>query len=379
MDDLWDAIVVGLGPAGASAAAVMAGEGLRVLALDRGPGTRKACGGCLTEKVAGYLPPGWRNLALCPVYEAEIEAGEVIVGAEVQRPLGFLVDRGRFDDFLRAEALEKGVETVTARVGSVAEERGSVRVVTPRGDYRARYVVGAGGANCPGARYVSGFRHRAKVVGIAGELPLPDGFRPGRIRLIMGLTGYGYGWFFPRDDVLNVGISEHRLNARGVEAVFRGLLERAAQGRAVTWVRSRLIPCYDGRRRLSRGRVVLVGDAVGLVDPLSGEGVAYAVSSGFMAGRAIIEALGARTGSPFSGYRLWVQENVYPEFRWASILARVIFRVPRGFTALMKKRPELLAYYLELLGGRKTYRGFAAEVLKNVGGVAARRLFPVAP
>lgn len=379
MDDLWDAIVVGLGPAGASAAAVMAGEGLRVLALERAPERRKACGGCLTEKVEGYLPPGWRDLVSCAVYGAEIEAGEVRIGTEVQRPLGFLVDRGRFDDFLRAAARKKGVETVTARVSSVAEERGSVRVVTPRGDYRARYVVGAGGANCPGARYVSGFTRRAKVVGMAGELPLPDRFRAGRIRLIMGLTGYGYGWFFPRSDVLNVGLTEYRLNAKRAEPVFRGLLERAARGGPVTWVRSRLIPCYDGKRRLSRGRVVLAGDAAGLVDPLSGEGIAYAVSSGFMAGRGIIETLAGRAGSTFSGYGLWVQENVYPEFRWASILARVIFRVPRGFTVLMKKRPELLVYYLELLGGRRTYRGFAAEVLKNAGGAAARRFFPVAP
>jgi flavin-dependent dehydrogenase len=217
------------------------------------------------------------------------------------------------------------------------------------------------------------------VIGIAAEMELPRGFRPGRIRLLMGLTGYGYGWFFPREDGLNAGLTEYYRNARRLAPAFRSLIDNEGVEKPVAWVRSRPIPCHNGKRALSRSRVVLAGDAAGLVDPLSGEGIAYAAASGRRAGRAIIRALARERPGPFSGYELWVSEKIYPEFRWASILAKVVFRVPRRFTGLMAARPELLDYYLELLGGRRTYRGFVSALAKAAGGVAARQLCRAVP
>lgn len=374
MGDLWDAIVVGLGPAGASAAAEMAGEGLGVLALERAPDRRKACGGCVTEKAAHYLPRGWRDAGAYPVYSAQLTSGDISVEARVGRPVASLVDRLRFDAFLRQQAEERGAAVLREAVREVREESGFVSVLTSHGTHRARYVVGAGGANCPCARWVNRGHPAAKVIGIAAEMELPRGFRPGNIRLVMGLSGYGYGWLFPRDDRLNVGVTEYRRKARRLKPAFQRLLAGEAVEETTTWVRSRPIPCHNGKRRLSRGRVVLTGDAAGMVDPLSGEGIAYASASGIRAGRAIINNLKRRGEGAFQGYDLWVREKIYPEFRWAAVLAGVAFRIPRRFTGLMAARPELLEYYLELLGGRGSYRRYVGALAKAVGGVAARQL-----
>jgi geranylgeranyl reductase family protein len=357
----------------------MAGEGLGVLALERAPDRRKACGGCVTEKAAHYLPRMWRDAGAYPVYSAQLTSGDISVEARMGRPVASLVDRLRFDAFLRQHAKDRGATVLWEAVREVREESGSVSVRTSRGRHRARYVVGAGGANCPCARWVNRVHPAARVMGMAAEMELPRSFRPGGIRLVMGLSGYGYGWLFPREDRLNVGLTEYVSKARRLKPAFQRLLAGEAAEETMAWVRSRPIPCHNGRRRLSRGRVVLTGDAAGLVDPLSGEGIAYAAASGIRAGRAIINGLKRRGRDTFPGYRLWVREKIYPEFRWAALLAEVAFRIPRRFTGLMAARPELFEYYMELLGGRGSYRVFVREMAKAVGGVAARQLCRAVP
>jgi geranylgeranyl reductase len=300
--ELFDAIVVGGGPAGATAAHNLACRGRRVMLLDR-DGRIKPCGGAVPPRLLKDfgIPDG---LVVARARSARIVAPS---SREVDMPIdgGFvgMVDRESFDEWLRARAARSGAERRTGTFEALERDPDGVAVVVFRSKdtsvrLRTRAVIGADGANSSVARAVFAKGNQSKNVFAYHEVirsPVDgqSGFDPARCDIFYDgkLSPDFYAWIFPHGETASIGVGSAR----------KGFALRAAVSRLR--VRSSLASCEtirkEGapiplrpRRRWDNGRdVVLAGDAAGVVAPASGEGIYYAMCSGVVVADAVEELL----------------------------------------------------------------------------------------
>jgi geranylgeranyl reductase family protein len=296
----FDAIVVGAGPAGSTAALRLSRAGARVLLLDRERFPRdKPCGGGLTERAVKQLP-----VSVDPVVEEVVDRFELgfRYGTRFERggerPLVLMTQRRRLDahlaeaaaaagadfrDGVRATALELGEREATVRFDGTAAQ--------------AQVVIGADGVNGLTAK-VLGFGERRHGVALEGNVSYVharEGRWRGRAVVELGTVPGGYAWVFPKGDHVNVGVGGWRSEGPRL----RQHLERACAGYGLPYdslesVRGFRLPMRRVGDSLVRGRALLVGDAAGLVDPLSGDGIYEALFSSRLAAEAVLDLLGGR-------------------------------------------------------------------------------------
>ena len=327
MSDVWDLVVVGAGPAG-SAAALRAAQlrpGGRVLLLDKARFPRdKPCGDGIAAHGRDELGllglPGliddYRPISRLTV----VSPGGVRVSAEAARP-NHVVPRKVFDARLVEAARERGVEVRHHRVRTL-DVRGAEIVVD---GLRARAVVAADGANSAMRRLMgvpaAPERHTAIAVRGYADAPGADD-----VQLIaMQKAGWpAYAWSFPiGDGTANVGFGMLLPRLRAAEAggrkVLHGRLAELLPDQPAHDLRAHHLPLSSGRPAPGVGRVMLAGDAAGLINPLTGEGIYYALLSGRLAGEAAVEA----PGDPLPVYRRKLRGALGRHLRTTDMLARL--------------------------------------------------------
>ncbi|MCW2880543.1 MAG: monooxygenase FAD-binding protein [Sphaerisporangium sp.] len=327
MDDVWDLVIVGGGPAGSAAAlgAKRLRPDARVLLLDKADFPRdKACGDGIAahgrdelallgvpDLIADYRPT--RHLSV-------VSPGGAHVSATVARP-NHVVPREVFDGRLVEAARARGVEVRRHRVRALAAHDG--RIVLD-GTVTARAVVAADGANSAVRRLIgvpaTPEKHTAIAVRGYAEVPADDD-----VQLIaMQKEGWpAYAWSFPiGDGTANVGFGMllPRLRATGLPGreVLHGRLAELLPHLPARRLRAHHLPLSPGRPRLGAGRVLLAGDAASLINPLTGEGIYYALLSGRLAGEAAVEA----AADPLAAYRAGLGRALGRHLRTTDVLAR---------------------------------------------------------
>lgn len=311
-DDAWDLVVVGAGPAGAAAAlgALSAEPGLRVLLLDRADFPRdKCCGDGIAPHVldvlrtvgagdvAGDMTAGWS-----PLRHLELARDRHRVTGRLARPV-WVIPREVFDARLVEAATAAGAVLRRHRVGALRRTPDGV-VLDER--LRAPVVVGADGAHSVVRPLVTTAPPGQRALAIRGYAPTPPG-RAGRQVIRYGDRRQpSYAWAFDRGDGLsNVGYGELVGRGASAEGPTRALLleqlERLLPGTVPDGERWRghHLPLSGWGWSQPDGPVLLAGDAAGLVNPMTGEGIYYAVATGVLAGRAAARALaeGRPTGA----------------------------------------------------------------------------------
>ncbi|WP_433688187.1 geranylgeranyl reductase family protein [Micromonospora carbonacea] len=292
MGDEYDVAVVGAGPAGAAAALAARRAGARVLLLDRADFPRdKACG----DGVAAHALDVLARLGVAGAVDGYaplprirlVGPGGDAVARALPRP-AYTVPREVFDARLAAAAVAAGAELRRHAVRRV-EQRGG-RVVLD-GEIAARAVVGADGAASVVRRAlghpVNPDRHLALAIrGYAPARPGP----PEQLIVTSGPRWPAYAWSFPiGDGRANVGYGEV---LRGEPLTRAHLVDRLAallpgtDPATVTGLRAHHLPLSTHRPPPGRGRLLLAGDALSLINPFTGEGIFYALLSGALAGAA---------------------------------------------------------------------------------------------
>lgn len=284
-------IVVGAGPAGATAARQLAEQGARVELLEaRRLPRRKLCGGGLTPKAQALVPP-----SALAVSERRVERVELRHGRS--RPLALhypeasiaMVERERFDLALVQVAARAGASIHDGQpVREIGEDGNGAWIRTDRGRLRADAIVLADGEPSRLSRGVGLGSDPARLA-LALEVDLPFAPEtPADTAVLSFDVRGGYAWYFPKGDHANVGIGSYR---EWRAAPLREALERFAGSLGLELGTARVgghwIPQGLRRGPLATRRIVLAGDAAASADPLFGEGISYAIASGAAAAQTI--------------------------------------------------------------------------------------------
>jgi geranylgeranyl reductase family protein len=365
----YDALIVGMGPAGATAAYELSRAGIAVLALEKQAHPRyKVCGGGLSVRIDRILDEDFKQVVEHTVYGVQFSyRGEESFFIPSPNPIAYMVMRDRFDHLLAQKARNAGTEVHEGEQATGFEERPDcIEVITDRGRYRTKVLIGADGANSVVAQHLFPGRRLTRMSTLESELGIGKGpLYPGEGRVLvdLGATSKGYAWIFPKNERLSVGIAEFRGRASSPKSLFRRFIE-AEKGLADHIVPPPFghpLPLYAahgvGNRTLVRHRALLVGDAGHLVDPLFGEGIYYAIRSAQMAAASVLSSVHDRSRSLLD-YELALSREIYPEFRIASRVARIVYTVPRLCHRLMSRYQEVIGLYYDVLQGRETYQSF---------------------
>jgi geranylgeranyl reductase family protein len=291
----FDVLVVGAGPAGSAAAMHLARGGARVLLADKARFPRdKPCGGGLTGRALRHAPCDVEPVVEHVVDRFVLRAGYgPRVARASRRPLIRMTQRRRLDLHLAEQAAAAGADfRDEVRVEELTLEDASVTAVVGGSPVLASFVVGADGANGLVARAAGLGDGIVRGVALEGNVPWgtldPAPYR--RTAWVeLGVVPGGYGWVFPKGDHANLGVG----GWMGEGPHLRAHLDRLARMHgldpgALTNVRGHRLPMRRLGGPAGRGRVLLVGDAAGLVDPLSGDGIYEAFVSARLAAEAIL-------------------------------------------------------------------------------------------
>lgn len=354
-----DVIIIGSGPGGSTAARLLAEAGLKVLILERARFPRaKPCGGGLTSRSASLLPPGWPDQVRARPVTWRFESGERGVEVTTPEPYSLIVHRPEFDAWLASAAVQAGArlqegEAVTA----IAPLERGWQVVTSTGTYRARYLVGADGALGVSARLL-GLSRPHNGGALEAEVAVSEQESAAwEKRVVIGVDGipWGYAWVIPRPPILNVGVASFRAAHLPLRSMaLRWAVRQLGPGR----VRAPDLAAYPLPYRirpvsLARERALLIGDAAGVMDALSGEGIYSALRTAHLAAAVIREA--AVEDGDLHAYDRRMKETVWPELKRAAKLSLLFYPWPRLWAGQFFESPHLIAQYLAVAQGRAAY------------------------
>jgi len=345
VSEQWDVVVVGAGPAGLAAAHAAAGAGARTLVLERARHPRyKTCGGGLVGASLTALD----TLGVPPPARDHIDT----LRFTLRGRRGFT--RGRVDPLLamvRREELDDALREAAEKAGAVVRQRCAVRGVEQAEGYAyarladgtrvaGRYLVGADGSAGVTARHVG--VHCGQIdLGLELELPVPRPLREhwrGTVLIDWGPLPGSYGWVFPKDDRLTVGVIAAKGYGEQTRAYLRDLVTRLGLADIEPAEDSgHLTRCRSADSPLVKGRVLVAGDAAGLLEPWTREGISYALRSGLLAGHA------AAAGDP-ARYRTGLDRTLIPEMLAGQRLLAAFARHPGTFHAALATAPGWRAF-----------------------------------
>jgi geranylgeranyl reductase family protein len=293
--DHCDALVVGAGPAGCSAAQVLARAGLDVVLLDRAPAPPpKPCAGGLTVKAARVLGPEVVEPVLqrrCRRLVLRLQGARERI-LEGPGPVVLTTVRADLDARLLELARTAGVRLRRTRhIERVAGRVQRWQLTTVEGVIRSRYLVGADGARSRIRELTGQGGHVTLGLAVQARVPVADP-ETHPLSLDFGVVPEGYAWIFPCRDHLNVGVYTLRRRLPGARRRLLDFCQAQLHREPVGPITGGHIARGGYAYRHRPDRALLVGDAAGLVDPLLGEGIHNAARSGQLAAAAILQMEG---------------------------------------------------------------------------------------
>jgi len=364
--------ILGGGPAGAFAAEKLASAGLGVVLMDEKLAWEKPCGGGLTHKAYSQYPFLLNNSTPKRMVTESVlaapKAGEVTL--KLGDPL-LIYSRFDLNHMLLERAERAGAQIEKTRVTGMQRQGTGWRLKTAGGSIDADFCIVATGARNPlrdvGTQLTPPDTMSALGYYVQGNQAQID------IQFLPDLEGYI--WIFPRCGHLSVGICGKGEPA----ALLRKRLEAYMAGRGISWkdaaFYSHLLPSLDSKswkeNRVAGEGWMAVGDAAGLVDPITGEGLYYAIRSGDLAAKALIADTAERT----LHYRKLIRHDFAADLEFGSRLAKRVFggrflfgSVPSRMVQFTRRSPRFSIIMQDLFAGKQPYLGLKRRLLENLNG-----------
>ncbi len=375
----FDAIVVGAGPAGSTAARELAAAGARVLIVDKAAFPRyKACGGGIPLRTEKLLPFPIDSVVEDCVARLDVAyQGRWGFSRHSGQPFAHMVMRERFDALLLRHAQSAGAEFRAATAVRALESGPPFTIRADGFEASADFLVCADGAHSPVGKMAGLGQGIAECA--AWEVEVRGGPNLSRFQsrslIDLGYHPWGYAWLFPKANVLSFGIvlppDQAKTMKRRVDAFVERLGIIAPE---VEIARGHKIRFRRGAEPIAAGRALLAGDSAGLADEFTEEGISYAVESGRLAARNVLRALAS--DGDLAPYQADIDREIMPELRAARTIGYMFYgalrRFPRPWMFASAHTPFLWNAFFAVQRGESTYAREVERVPLLPG--AARRM-----
>jgi geranylgeranyl reductase family protein len=365
-----DVIVVGAGPAGATLAYELARMGVGVLVLEKEKLPRyKCCAGGVTGKAAKLLDFDISEVVEDVIYELSfafnLDSPHL---RQHSQPLIYTVMRDAFDYFLVQKAQQRGAVLMDGqKVTQVQVNADCVEVSTTDNIFRSRLVVGADGAYSVVARDLGMRRSIEYLAAMESEIVVLEEEltkRKSRVQIDLGCIPGGYAWVFPKRDHLSVGVGCLASKARHLKHYHQKFLNSLSIGSyTIARSSSHLIPTCTKGRLVWQDKALLLGDAAGLADPLTGEGIYNAIQSAQLAAPVIEDSL-VRGKVGLQDYQEIVERKIMSELRISRTLSKFFVRFPHLAFGMIKRSEGAWRTGCDLILGETNY----AAIKEGKGG-----------
>ena len=365
--------VLGGGPSGAFAAERLATAGVRTVLIDEKLAWEKPCGGGLTYKAYHEYPFLIDNHTPKRIVRETVlaapKAGSVTL--HLRDPL-VIYSRYDLNNMLLCRADKAGAQIEKTRITEMARTGTGWKLRTKTGAIDADFCVVATGARNP-------LRSAGTTLTQQDTMSALGYFVPGNrdhidIQFLENLEGYI--WVFPRSGHLSVGICGKGVPASELRKQLEHYMDQYSIPREGSTFYSHLLPCLETQawkhNRVAGDGWMAVGDAAGLVDPITGEGLYYAVRSADLAARTL---LNEATDKTEQAYRWLLHRDFAADLELGSRLAQRVFHghymfgaVPARMIQFTRRSPTFRAVMQDLFSGTQNYIGLKGRLLRNLNG-----------
>ena len=373
-----DVIIAGAGPAGAIAAYDLARLGIDVLILEKTAFPRyKVCGGGLTHKIIEEIPFNISEIIETVIHTIRFSSNfKDVFSRTSPDPLMYCTMRSKLDHFLLEKAIQAGARVhFMQQVTEIKNEHDSVCVVTKDKLFRSQLVIGADGPSSIIARSL-GLRQHIEQ-GLAWEAEIsgdPDFLQmySDTVFLDWGTFPGGYGWMFPKNDHFSIGVGGPAILSKQMMPYYHSFLDYLGfggshpapnpnwgggkgEGLVTLSHKSWPIPVRTKKGDFHSGHALVVGDAAGLTDSLTGEGIYYAVRSGRLAAKSCASLLQGQAGALIS-YTDQVNDELMTELLEGNKIKHIFNTVPLKIHCFVRDNDRAWRAFGKVLRGERSYR-----------------------
>jgi geranylgeranyl reductase family protein len=371
----YDVIIIGSGPAGSSAGILLAKAGKHCLLIDKEVFPRdKLCGGAITEKTIKLVESIFGSLANTDIIDSSFSTYRINHGfleniVQYTHPTKKIcfINRVSFDNFLLQKAKESGCKSILGdRVVDISQEGNDFLVILESGQQlTTKLIIGADGANSFVRRKFR-FPERKRTLALALEAKLKyedlDFYHNREImpELFLGIINHGYGWVFPKKDEVILGIGGLVRKNKDLRKIFIEFAEKIAKRKlSSSEIKGFPLPFHNFVGVPAKKNILLVGDAAGLAEAITGEGIYFAIKSGQLAAQAIID--NSCRAVKLYNYSIKKMTKLLQQSHFIAKIFFCRFILPLEIK-LMKRDVKYAKYYFDLISGDFDYRGFFRKV-----------------